>query len=86
MPAGTSIDSSRFTAWLPRPSHSVHGVWATLPSPSHTSHAAARTIWPKAVRVTARRRPVPPQRSQVSMGVPGSARLPWQRSQGATAS
>ena len=86
MPAGMSIDSSRFTASLPRPWHSVHGVWATLPSPWHTSHAVARTICPNAVRVTACRRPVPPQRSHVSIGVPGSARLPWQRSHGATAS
>ena len=38
------------------------------------------------MRVTARSRPVPPQRRQVSIGVPGSAPLPWQRSQGSTSS
>ena len=38
------------------------------------------------VRVTACSWPAPPQRSQVSIGVPGSAPLPWQCSQRSTAS
>jgi hypothetical protein len=45
-----------------------------------------RTTCPNGVRVTACRRPVPPQREHVSIGVPGSAPLPWQRSQRVIAS
>ena len=36
--------------------------------------------------MTARIRPVPPQVGHVSIGVPGSAPLPWQRSQVSTSS
>ena len=57
------------------------GSRGTRPSPWHTSHAAARTTWPNGVRETARSWPVPSQRAQVSIGVPGSAPLPWQCSQ-----
>jgi hypothetical protein len=81
-----STEIRRSAAVRPRPRHSRHGVRATDPSPPQVSHTAARTIWPKAVRDTARSCPAPPQRSQVSIGVPGSARLPWQRSQRVTAS
>ena len=68
------------------PRHSEHGVSATLPSPPQTSQATARTTCPNGVRETARSWPEPPQRSQVSIGVPGSAPLPWQRSQASTTS
>ena len=70
----------------PRPRHSWHGFLATRPSPPQTSQAAARTTWPNGVRETARSWPVPPHLAQVSIGVPGSAPLPWQCSQRSTAS
>ena len=59
---------------------------ATRPSPWQTSQTTVRTICPNGVRVTACSCPAPPQRSQVSIGVPGSAPLPWQCSQRSTAS
>ena len=64
----------------------MQGVSATRPSPPQTSHTVARTTCPNGVRDTARSWPLPPQRSQVTIGVPGSAPFPWQRSQGAIAS
>ena len=51
-----------------------------------TSHTWLRTIWPNAVRATVRSSPVPSQRPHVSIGVPGSAPLPLQRSHGPTRS
>ena len=57
-----------------------------LPSPPHRSQTVERTSCPNAVRVTARSWPDPPQRGHVSIGVPGSAPLPWQRGQVSTAS
>ena len=56
----------------------LHGCLGTRPSPSQVSQTVARTTWPNGVRVTARSWPAPPQRSHVSIGVPGSAPLPWQ--------
>jgi len=79
--AGTSTFSFRRRAVRPRPRHSVHGSRAILPSPAHASHTTARTIWPNGVRDTERSWPVPSQRGQVSIGVPGSAPLPLQCSQ-----
>ncbi len=58
----------------------------TRPSPSQTSQTIVRIICPNGVRVTACSCPAPPQRSHVSIGVPGSAPLPWQCSQRSTAS
>ncbi len=79
--------SQRFDPALrPRPPHSAQGVSAILPSPAQASQTTARTIWPKAVRVTWRSCPAPSQRSQVRIGVPGSAPLPLQCSQTPTAS
>jgi hypothetical protein len=37
-----------------------------------------RTSWPNAVRATRWSWPVPSQFEQVTIGVPGSAPLPWQ--------
>src|SRR5688572_22767867 len=48
--------------------------------------APVLTTWPKATLVTSRSSPLPPQVSQVRIGVPGSAPLPRQRSQVETAS
>ena len=70
----------------PRPSHCGHGCSGTRPSPPHTSQATWRTTWPKGDRDTACSTPAPAQRSQVTIGVPGSAPLPWQRSQVSMAS
>ena len=65
---------------------SRQGCLGTRPSPWQTSQTTVRTICPNGVRVTACSCPAPPQRSQVSIGVPGSAPLPWQCSQRSTAS
>ena len=56
------------------------------PSPPQTSHTVARTIWPNGVAAHRLQLAGAPQRAQVSIGVPGSAPLPWQCSQRATAS
>ena len=71
---------------MPRPSQVWQGCSAIRPSPPHLSHSAVRTIWPKRVRWTAWICPAPLQRSQVTIGVPGSAPLPWQVSHSAVAS
>ena len=86
MPAGTSTPTVRVAITMPLPRQSAHGWVAMRPSPPHASQATVRMTWPKGVRATAWRRPAPPQRSQVSIGVPGSAPLPWQCSQRSTAS
>jgi len=86
MPAGMSTFSVVRLARRPRPWHSRHGRSAMRPSPPQVSHAIVRTTWPNGVRVTAWRWPVPLQRSQLTMGVPGSAPLPLQCSQRAIAS
>ena len=70
----------------PLPPHSAHGVSGILPAPPQASQATPRTICPNGVRATWRSWPAPPQRSQVAIGVPGSAPLPWQCSQAPTAS
>src|SRR3954462_227687 len=86
IPAGMSTSSVRVAATRPRPRHSEHGTVGTRPSPPQVSHTWVRTSWPNAVRETARSWPAPPQRLQVSIGVPGSAALPWQRGQRSTTS
>jgi hypothetical protein len=86
IPAGTLTSTRRGETVIPRPSHVWHGVSATRPSPPHWSHSAVRTIWPKRVRWTAWIWPAPPQRGQVTIGVPGSAPLPRQVSHVAVAS
>ena len=86
MPAGTSTRSVRSLTSRPRPSQRSHGCVGRLPSPPQTSQSTVRTTWPNGVRLTAGRTPLPPQRSQVTIGVPGSAPLPWHRSQRSTAS
>ena len=86
IPAGTSTVSLRFPARRPRPRHSPQGCLAVRPSPWQVSQTTVRIIWPKGVRVTACSWPAPPQRAHVSIGVPGSAPLPWQCSQRSTAS
>ena len=63
---------------MPAPSHSLHGVSGIRPSPSHWSQIDVRTSWPNAVRATRWCWPVPSQRGQSMIGVPGSAPLPWQ--------
>ena len=64
----------------------AQGCVGTRPSPPHASQTTLRTICPNGVLVTACWCPAPPQRLQVSIGVPGSAPLPRQCSQRATAS
>ena len=86
MPAGMSTFTRRWLTTIPRPSHVWQGVSAIRPSPPHLSHSAVRTIWPKRVRWTCWIWPAPRQRSQVTIGVPGSAPLPWHVSHGAVAS
>jgi hypothetical protein len=84
---GGDVDGERAPADLPAaPVAVAQGVCATRPSPPQASHATWRTTWPNGERVTAWRIPEPPQRSHVSIGVPGSAPLPWQFSHGSTAS
>ena len=70
----------------PRPSQTLHGCSGMRPSPAQTSQATVRTTCPNGVRDIACSRPAPPQRSHVLIGVPGSAPLPLQCSQRATAS
>ncbi len=86
IPAGTSIEIACVSTSRPRPWQRVHGRWAFLPSPPQTSQVIVRAIWPNGVRLTACRTPLPPQRSHVVIGVPGSAPLPRQRSQRSTTS
>ena len=62
------------------------GVSAILPSPPQRRRRPRGPSGRTAVRVTWRSWPAPPQRSQVRIGVPGSAPLPWQCSQAPTAS
>ena len=78
MPAGTSTLTFGRSTLRPRPRHTLHGSRATFPSPWHTSQTAVRITWPNGVRVTALSCPLPWQREQVSIGVPGSAPLPRQ--------
>ena len=80
--AGRDVDVQR--ARLGRLAGAVarpQGCSGTRPSPPQTSHTAVRTSWPKRVRETAWSWPEPWQRAHVTIGVPGSAPLPWQRSQ-----
>ena len=56
------------------------------PSPPQRSHGIARTTCPKTLRICSWIWPLPWQRSQVLIGVPGSAPLPLQCSQMPTAS
>ena len=70
----------------PLPLQTSQGCSGILPLPPQVSQGAARTICPNGVRVTWRSSPAPPQRSQVVIGVPGSAPLPWQCSQAPTTS
>jgi len=86
IPAGTSMLTACVSTSRPRPSQRVQRFSATLPSPPQTSQLTVRATWPKGVRLTACRMPLPPQRAQVLIGVPGSAPLPWQRSQRSTTS
>ena len=75
----------RAVTW-PAPRQTRHGSVGMRPSPWQRSHTTVRTIWPSSVWLTLCSWPAPPQRSQVSIGVPGSAPLPWQRSQRSIAS
>ncbi len=86
MPAGMSTFTWRSSAVIPRPSQVWQGVSAIRPSPLHLSHSAVRTIWPKRVRWTCWIWPWPRHLSQVTIGVPGSAPLPWQVSHSTVAS
>ena len=81
-----STFTCRCAAIIPRPEQVWHGGSAIRPSPPHLSHSAVRTIWPKRVRWTAWIWPAPRHLSQVTIGVPGSAPLPWQVSHSAVAS
>jgi hypothetical protein len=86
IPGGTSTRSVRRRTSRPRPSQRSHGCSAMRPSPRQTSHGTWRMTCPKAERVTACSTPTPPHRSQVTIGVPGSAPLPEQCSHSSTAS
>ena len=78
--AGPALAGAAAAAAVPQ------GVSGIFPAPPQASQTTPRTICPNGVRVTWRSSPAPPQRSQVAIGVPGSAPLPWQCSQAPTAS
>ena len=81
--AGGDVDvqRARLAHAARRRAQTAHGCSGTRPSPPQTSQTAVRTSWPKRVRETACSWPEPWQRAQVTIGVPGSAPLPWQCSQ-----
>ena len=78
--AGRDVDRqvARPRPRWPEPRHTPHGVCAMRPSPPQRSQACVRTTWPNTVRAIDCSWPVPSQRGQVSIGVPGSAPFPWQ--------
>ena len=87
MPAGhVDVQRARLAQLALRRAQTEHGCSGTRPSPPQTSQTAVRTSWPKRVRETAWSWPEPWQRAQVTIGVPGSAPLPWQCSQRTSAS
>ena len=86
IPAGTSTENFARSTLRPLPRQDLHGSRGTRPSPWQASQAAARTTCPNGVLATVRSWPAPPQREQVSIGVPGSAPLPRQCSHSATTS
>ena len=81
MPAGTSTDDSCASHLVAAAAAQLARRRGIRPRPPQRSQVGVRTTCPKTVRDTACSWPVPPQRGQVSISVPGSAPLPPQREQ-----
>ena len=76
MPAGTSTSIWRSSTTTPAPVQVWHGCSMITPRPAHCGHACVRTNWPSGLRVTCCSRPVPSQRGQRGVSVPGSTPSP----------